>query len=73
MSHDVNQAILASKKGRPYIQFLGVGRNDHVTHLNKVLENATNTIGGTSSTVPSMLHLDIKQRYVSIGAYSDID
>jgi len=52
MSHDVNQAILASKKGRPYIQFLGVGRNDHVTHLNKVLENATNTIGGTSINSP---------------------
>ena len=52
MSHDDNQAILTLKDGKPYLQFLGVGRTDHVTRLNKVLEDATNKIGGTFINSP---------------------
>ncbi|KAJ6486130.1 hypothetical protein C8R47DRAFT_980022 [Mycena vitilis] len=47
MSHDSNEAILTLQKDKPYLQFLGVGRTDHVKKLNEILANATKAIGGT--------------------------
>ena len=47
MSHDDNEAILTLKEGRPHLQFLGVGRSENVTRLNRILADATNKIGGT--------------------------
>ncbi|KAI9802390.1 MAG: hypothetical protein M1833_001896 [Piccolia ochrophora] len=52
MSHDDNQAILTLKEGRPHLQFLGVGRTDHVAHLNQVLADATSRVGGTFINSP---------------------
>ena len=52
MSHDDNQAILSLKDDKPHLQFLGVGRSDHVQHLNHVLTEATSMIGGTYINSP---------------------
>lgn len=52
MSHDDNQAILSLKDDKPHLQFLGVGRSDHVQHLNHVLAEATSKIGGTYVNSP---------------------
>jgi hypothetical protein len=36
MSHDSNQANLTlNERGKPVIEFLGVGRTEHVAHLNR--------------------------------------
>ncbi|KAK8242173.1 hypothetical protein IWZ00DRAFT_443295 [Phyllosticta capitalensis] len=47
MSHDSNEAILSLENDKPYLQFLGVGRTQHVKKLNEVLVKATAAIGGT--------------------------
>lgn len=47
MSHDSNQAILSLKDDKPELEFLGVGRSDHVKKLNDVLAKATKAVGGT--------------------------
>ncbi|CAN8095234.1 unnamed protein product [Discula destructiva] len=47
MSHDSNQAMLTLKDDRPELEFLGVGRSDHVKKLNDVLARATRAVGGT--------------------------
>jgi hypothetical protein len=48
MSHDSNQASLTlNESGKPVMQFLGVGRSQHVAYLNDVLGKATNAVGGT--------------------------
>jgi hypothetical protein len=48
MSHDSNQANLTlNKHGKPVIEFLGVGRTQHVAELNRVMAEATNAVGGT--------------------------
>jgi len=48
MSHDSNQANLTlNERGKPVIEFLGVGRTEHVAHLNDILAQATNAVGGT--------------------------
>ena len=47
MSHDDNQAVLTLKNDKPSLEFMGVGRSDHVAKLNKVLADATSEIGGT--------------------------
>lgn len=47
MSHDTNQAILTLKDDKPLLQFLGVGRSDHVKKINNVLKEATEAVGGT--------------------------
>jgi hypothetical protein len=52
MSHDSNQAILTLKGDKPVLQFLGVGRSDHVGYLNKLLADATNAVGGTFVNSP---------------------
>jgi hypothetical protein len=48
MSHDSNQANLTlDERGRPVIEFLGVGRSGHVKQLNDLLAKASNVVGGT--------------------------
>ncbi|KAI2629102.1 FAD/NAD(P)-binding domain-containing protein [Hypomontagnella submonticulosa] len=47
MSHDSNQAYLALKDDKPVLEFVGVGRSDHVKKLNGILEKATRAVGGT--------------------------
>ena len=48
MSHDSNQANLTlDDSGRPVLEFLGVGRGDHVPILNDVMAKATSAVGGT--------------------------
>ncbi|KAK8066348.1 glucose-methanol-choline oxidoreductase [Apiospora hydei] len=47
MSHDSNQAVLTLKDDKPVLEFLGVGRSDHVKQLNEVLAKATRAAGGT--------------------------
>ncbi|KAI1197280.1 glucose-methanol-choline oxidoreductase [Nemania serpens] len=47
MSHDSNQAYLTLKEDKPVLEFMGVGRSDHVKHLSHVLEKATRAVGGT--------------------------
>lgn len=46
MSHDSNQAILTLKDDKPVLEFLGVGRSEHVQELNEVLKQATEAVGG---------------------------
>ncbi|KAK0099562.1 hypothetical protein ONS96_008063 [Cadophora gregata f. sp. sojae] len=52
MSHDSNQAILTLKDDKPVLEFLGVGRSDHVQYLNDVLRQATQAVGGTYVNSP---------------------
>ncbi|KAI0457985.1 glucose-methanol-choline oxidoreductase [Xylaria acuta] len=47
MSHDSNQAYLTLKEDKPVLEFIGVGRSDHVKYLNNVLGKATRAVGGT--------------------------
>ncbi|KAI1438703.1 glucose-methanol-choline oxidoreductase [Xylaria sp. CBS 124048] len=47
MSHDSNQAYLTLKEDKPVLEFIGVGRSEHVKYLNRVLEKATRAVGGT--------------------------
>ncbi|EAQ86461.1 hypothetical protein CHGG_07714 [Chaetomium globosum CBS 148.51] len=47
MSHDSNQAVLSLKDDKPMLEFLGVARGHHVKKLNKLLERATEVVGGT--------------------------
>jgi hypothetical protein len=46
MSHDSNQGVLTLEKDEPGLEFLGVGRSDHVQKLNAMLAKATDAIGG---------------------------
>ncbi|KAI9049250.1 hypothetical protein LZ554_007097 [Drepanopeziza brunnea f. sp. 'monogermtubi'] len=52
MSHDSNQAILTLKNDKPVLEFLGVGRSEHVEYLNDVLRQATQAVGGTYVNSP---------------------
>ncbi|KAF7366427.1 FAD/NAD(P)-binding domain-containing protein [Mycena sanguinolenta] len=52
MSHDSNEAILTLENDKAYLQFLGVGRTEHVKKLNDVLAHATQAIGGTLINSP---------------------
>ncbi|KAK0636276.1 hypothetical protein B0T17DRAFT_503744 [Bombardia bombarda] len=47
MSHDSNQAILTLEDDKPKLEFLGVGRSDHVKKINAILAKATEAVGGT--------------------------
>ncbi|KAJ7057776.1 hypothetical protein C8F01DRAFT_1151027, partial [Mycena amicta] len=47
MSHDSNQAILTLQDDKPVLEFVGVGRSDHVKHLDGLLAKATQAVGGT--------------------------
>ncbi|KUJ19631.1 FAD/NAD(P)-binding domain-containing protein [Mollisia scopiformis] len=52
MSHDSNQATLTLKDDKPILEFLGVGRSDHVEYLNDILRQATQAVGGTYVSSP---------------------
>ena len=52
MSHDSNQAVMTLKKDKTALEFLGVGRSDHVQHLNGILAQATGAVGGTYINSP---------------------
>jgi choline dehydrogenase-like flavoprotein len=52
MSHDSNQAILSLKNDQPVLEFMGVGRSQHVTYLNGLLKQATEAVGGTFVNSP---------------------
>ncbi|KAE9391530.1 FAD/NAD(P)-binding domain-containing protein [Gymnopus androsaceus JB14] len=52
MSHDSNEAILSLRDDKPHLQFLGVGRTEHVKKLNEILAKATVAIGGTLVNSP---------------------
>ncbi|KAK4212109.1 hypothetical protein QBC37DRAFT_202053 [Rhypophila decipiens] len=47
MSHDSNQATLTLQDDKPVLEFIGVGRSDHVKKLNSLLQRATEAVGGT--------------------------
>jgi hypothetical protein len=47
MSHDSNQAILTLKDDKPVLEFVGVGKSEHVKYLNGILRDATEAVGGT--------------------------
>jgi hypothetical protein len=65
MSHDSNEAIITLENDKPYLQFLGVGRTDHVKKLNEVLAKATKAIGGTLINSPfySGEHYDLAGKF----------
>lgn len=46
MSHDSNEAELMLENDKPYMQFFGVGRQDHVKRLNETLKQLSASIGG---------------------------
>lgn len=52
MSHDSNEGSLTLTNDKPYLQFEGVGRTEHVKHLENVLAKATGAIGGTLVNSP---------------------
>ncbi|KAI6708206.1 hypothetical protein JHW43_009264 [Diplocarpon mali] len=52
MSHDSNQATLTLKNDKPVLEFLGVGRSEHVKYLNDILRQATQAVGGTYVNSP---------------------
>lgn len=61
MSHDDNQAVLTMKDDKPYLNFMGVGRSDHVKRLNQLLADATTKIGGTFVNSPFFTLFDQKE------------
>lgn len=52
MSHDSNQAILTLKGDKPVLEFMGVGRSEHVEYINDILRQATQAVGGTFVNSP---------------------
>jgi len=64
MSHDCNQAILTLKDDKPVLEFVGVGRSDHVKELHRVLEKATRSVGGTF--VPDPFYSLLGQQQVTV-------
>lgn len=42
-----NQAVLSLENDKPKLEFMGVGRSEHVKLLNKKLAQATQAVGGT--------------------------
>ena len=49
VTHNIlgSQAILSLKDDKPVLEFLGLDRSDHVKKINRVLEEATQKVGGT--------------------------
>ncbi|TAQ91395.1 hypothetical protein B7494_g351 [Chlorociboria aeruginascens] len=64
MSHDSNQAILTLKHDKPQLEFLGVGRSEHVNYLNNLLKQATIAVGGTF--VQSPFYAALGQQEVTV-------
>ena len=57
MSHDDNQATLSLENNKPYLQYVGVARSDHVRELNSVLAKASRAIG--AEFIPSPFSSEI--------------
>ncbi|KAI0490889.1 glucose-methanol-choline oxidoreductase [Xylaria cf. heliscus] len=64
MSHDSNQAYLTLKEDKPVLEFIGVGRSDHVKYLNRILEKATRAVGGTF--VQNPFYSLMKQQQITV-------
>ena len=64
MSHDSNQALLTLKNDKPVLEFLGVGRSEHVKYLNDVLRQATQAVGGTF--VNSLFYAALGQQEITV-------
>ncbi|KAJ2973237.1 hypothetical protein NUW58_g8986 [Xylaria curta] len=64
MSHDTNQAYLTLKEDKPVLEFIGVGRSDHVKTLNHILEKATRAVGGT--LVQNPFYSLMKQQQITV-------
>ncbi|KAH7033450.1 glucose-methanol-choline oxidoreductase [Microdochium trichocladiopsis] len=64
MSHDSNQAILTLKDDKPVLEFVGVGRSDHVKELHHLLEKATKSVGGTF--VPNPFYSLLGQQQITV-------
>ncbi|KAI8952433.1 glucose-methanol-choline oxidoreductase [Xylaria longipes] len=64
MSHDSSQAYLTLKEDKPVLEFIGVGRSDHVKYLNRVLEKATRAVGGTF--VQNPFYSLMKQQQITV-------
>jgi hypothetical protein len=47
MSHDANQARMTLKHDKSALEFLGVGRQEHLLKLNDLMSKMTNSHGGT--------------------------
>ncbi|KAJ7773668.1 hypothetical protein DFH07DRAFT_952716 [Mycena maculata] len=65
MSHDSNEAIVTLENDEPYLQFLGVGRTEHVKKLHDILADATKAIGGTLINSPFYAAFDA-QREITV-------
>ncbi|KAF9469642.1 Alpha/Beta hydrolase protein [Collybia nuda] len=54
MSHDSNEGIVSMDEAgqKAYLQFLGVGKTQHIQELNEVLKRATGAVGGTLVNQP---------------------
>ena len=59
-----NQAILTLKDDKPVLEFIGVGRSDHVKEMQDVLERATKAVGGTF--VPNPWYSLMGQQQVTV-------
>ncbi|CAK7209459.1 hypothetical protein SBRCBS47491_000450 [Sporothrix bragantina] len=70
MSHDSNQATLSLIDDKPVLEFLGVGRSDHVKHLNGVLAKATSAVGGTLVGNPFFALMDQQVTVHPVGGAS---
>lgn len=47
MSHDNNEGVMSLENDKPYLQFSGVQRTEHVKKLDEMLASVTKAIGGT--------------------------
>ncbi|CAK7201000.1 hypothetical protein SEUCBS139899_003701 [Sporothrix eucalyptigena] len=70
MSHDSNQATLSLVDDKPVLEFLGVGRSDHVKHLNDILAKATSAVGGTLVGNPFFALMDQQVTVHPVGGAS---
>lgn len=58
ISHDSNHAVMTLENDKPAIRWEGVGRSDHVRHLNALLAQITSAIGGTYINSPFYADFD---------------
>ena len=62
MSHDSNQAnLVLNENGKPLMRWRGIGRSQHVAHLNDVMAKATDAINGTFVNNPFFAALGEQQ------------
>ncbi|KAF2458980.1 hypothetical protein BDY21DRAFT_282680 [Lineolata rhizophorae] len=61
MSHDSNQAVLTLKDNKPSLEFMGVGRTEHLQTLNKFMAELTHNLGGEFVNNPFYAALNQQQ------------